>query len=141
MELFLEKHSPELLILILTVLVLGVLVPQLVAIYRHSLEIHPEHMRVLEQGQTLLPPDDRSRSAGRTAVLVPMVVICAAATVTCFLVAYQHENVSSVVILAVWSVAGVVSLAAITGGVALMGRLAQLNDEEPEEEPGDLVEK
>ena len=136
MELFLEKHSPELLILILTVLVLGVLVPQLVRIYRHSLEIqHTEHMRVLEQGQTLLPPDDRSRSAGRTAVLVPMVVICAAATVTCFLVAYQHENVSSVVILAVWSVAGVVSLAAITGGVALMGRLAQLNDEEPEEEP------
>ena len=36
--------------------------------------------------------------------------------------------------MAVWCVAGIVSLAAITGGVALIGRLAQLQtgDEEGE---------
>jgi hypothetical protein len=62
-----------------------------------------------------------------------MVVIIAAATVTCFLVAYKSENLFAVS-LAVWSVAGVVSLAAITGGVALIGRLAQLTSGVEEEE-------
>ena len=40
--------------------------------------------------------------------------------------------------LAVWVVAGVVSLTAITGGVALIGRLAQIQareEDEPAEEP------
>jgi hypothetical protein len=37
--------------------------------------------------------------------------------------------------LAVWCVSGVVSLAAITGGVALMGRLAQLESGDKEEVP------
>jgi len=56
-----------------------------------------------------------------------------AATVTCFLVAYHSENLFAVT-LGVWCVAGVVSLAAITGGVALMGRLAQLHVGEEEDE-------
>ena len=67
-------------------------------------------------------------------LLVPMVVIISAATVTCFLVAYQAVDHMFAVTLAVWCVAGVVSLAAITGGVALMGRLAQLSDSEQDEE-------
>ena len=33
------------------------------------------------------------------------------------------------VTLVVWAVAGIVSLAAITGGVALLGRLAQLESD------------
>ena len=69
-------------------------------------------------------------------MLVPIVTVISAATVTCFLVAYRSEQVFAVA-LAVWAVAGVVSLAAITGGVALMGRLAQLHsglDELDEEE-------
>jgi hypothetical protein len=62
-----------------------------------------------------------------------MVVICTAGTVTCFLVAYKSENMFAVALTS-WTVSGVVSLAAITGGVALMGRLAQLHEEEPDEE-------
>jgi hypothetical protein len=62
-----------------------------------------------------------------------MVVIISAATVTCFLVAYKSESLFQVT-LAVWVVAGVVSLAAITGGVALIGRLAQLQSGVGEEE-------
>jgi hypothetical protein len=47
------------------------------------------------------------------------------------------------VALAVWSVAGVVSLAAITGGVALLGRLAQLGSADEGDQPPDnpLVEE
>jgi hypothetical protein len=94
-------------------------------------------MKALENGQTPPHIDERSVAAGRTAFLVPMVVICAAAAVTCFMAAYHTDTLFSVV-LAVWTVAGVISLAAIMGGVALMGRLAQLQgglaDEEEEEE-------
>jgi hypothetical protein len=133
----LEFNSGELLILILTALVLGtliVLVPRLLDAHHRALEMqHAERMRALEQGQPLPPIDERSRVAGRTAMLVPMVVIIAAATVTCFLVAYRAENLFAVS-LAVWSVAGVVGLAAITGGVALIGRLAQLGSDVEEEE-------
>jgi hypothetical protein len=39
------------------------------------------------------------------------------------------------VALAVWTVAGIVSLAAITGGVALIGRLAQLRTGEDDDVP------
>jgi hypothetical protein len=67
-------------------------------------------------------------------MLVPMVVVICAGTVTCFLVAYRTNDVFSVA-LAVWSVAGVVSLAAITGGVALIGRLAQLKAGAEDEVP------
>jgi hypothetical protein len=124
-----DTHSGEILILILCAMLMGtlmVLVPRLLQTHQRTLEMqHAERMRALEQGQTIPPVDERSRVAGRTAMLVPMVVIIAAATVTCFLVAYKSEHLFAVA-LAVWCVAGVVSLAAITGGVALIGRLAQL---------------
>jgi hypothetical protein len=138
METFLEQHIPELTILVLGALVLGtllILVPQLLRAHQQVQELqHAEHMKALEQGKAVPAPDERSVFAGRTAALVPMVVILSAATVTCFLVAYRSENVFAVG-LTVWSVAGVVSLAAITGGVALMGRLAQLSAGVDEEEP------
>ncbi len=135
---FVEQHSGALTILALSAFILGtllVLVPQLLRSHQRTLEMmHEEHMKSLDQGFSLMPTDDRSRSAGRIALLVPMVVIISAATVTCFLVAYQALDHMFAVTLAVWCVAGVVSLAAITGGVALMGRLAQLSDSEQDEE-------
>src|ERR1700730_8339322 len=143
---FVELHSGALTILVLTTLVLGallVLVPQLLRAHQRTLEMqHTERMRALEQGLSVPAIDDRSRATGRVALIVPTIVLCAAATVTCFLVAYGSENVFAVT-LAVWCVAGVVSLAAITGGVALMGRLAQLSagEEEEEEAPRDFVRK
>jgi hypothetical protein len=84
-------------------------------------------LAALEKGLNLTGPDERSRMAGRTALLVPMVSIISAGTVTCFLSAFKPDSVFSVT-LAAWTVAGVVSLAAITGGVALMGRLAHLEN-------------
>jgi hypothetical protein len=135
---FVEQHSGSLTILVLCALILGtllVLVPQLLRSHQKALEmIHEEQMKSLEQGLPVYPTDHRSKSAGRIALLVPMVVVISAATVTCFLVAYQAADHMFAVTLAVWSVAGVVSLAAITGGVALMGRLAQLSDAKDEEE-------
>lgn len=134
---FLQQHSGELLILILAVLVLGtllVVVPQLLRDHQRVLEWrHTENMRSLEQG---LPPprlDERSVFAGRTAVLVPIVAVCTAGTVTCFLVVYRSDIVLGVA-LAVWSVSGVVSLAAITGGITLLARLAQLHTGQEDEE-------
>ena len=67
--------------------------------------------------------DDRSRLAGRLAYLVPIVVMITASAVTSFLAIYNSEHIFPVS-LSVWVVSGVVSLAAITGGVALVGRLA-----------------
>ena len=126
---FLEKHSGELVILALGLLVLAtliVLVPQLLKAHVRKAEMmHLEHMKALENDRPIPVEDDRARVAGRMALLVPMVVLIAAATVTCFLAAYRQEQVFTVS-LSVWVVAGVVSLAAITGGVALIGRLAQL---------------
>jgi hypothetical protein len=130
-ESFVERHSGALTILVLALLLLVALltlVPQLLRSRQRTLELHhAEVMAALEKGQTLPGPDDRSRAAGRTALLVPMVSIISAATVTCFLSAFKPDTIFSVA-LAVWSVAGVVSLAAITGGVALMGRLAQIQN-------------
>src|SRR5581483_10337031 len=118
----LEQHSGELLILVLSALLLGtllILVPQLLRAHQRNLALqHAERMRALEQCFNPPPRDDRSLAAGRTAFLVPMVVVCAAPPVTCFLTAYRSENLFSVA-LSVWAVGGVVSLAAITGGVAL----------------------
>jgi hypothetical protein len=135
----LEKYSSELMILVLSALVLGTvlyLVPQLLRVYARQLEMqHTEHLKALEKGEEPHRPDDRARSAGRTAALVPMVVVCAASTVTCFLTVCRSDNLFAVA-LAVWSVAGVVSLAAITGGVALMGRLAHLEAGLPDEPAG-----
>ncbi len=142
---FVDSHSSELMILLLSAMVmvtLLVLVPRLLSAHHQALQMqHAEHMRALEQGQPAPRVDERSRAAGRTASLVPMVVICAAGTVTCFLAAYRNDNLFSLT-LAVWSVAGVVCLAAITGSLALMGRLAQLDagdedDEEAAEAPAD----
>jgi fructose-1,6-bisphosphatase/inositol monophosphatase family enzyme len=137
MDIFLEKHSGEVTIVILFILVaitLLILVPQLLRMRQHARELeHAEHMKALEKGLAVPNRDEQSNAAGRTASLVPMVVVCAAATVTCFLAAYKTDSFFSVS-LAVWSVAGVVSLAAITGGVALVGRLAQLQMGEDDEE-------
>jgi hypothetical protein len=136
MQALLEKHSSELVILALAVLILGtlmVLVPQLLRAHQKTQEQrHVEHMKALEQGMPAPPIDERARSAGRTASLVPMVVVISAGTVTCFLVAYRSESLFAVAI-AIWSVAGVVCLAAITGGVALLGRLTQTEEEREEE--------
>jgi hypothetical protein len=143
---FVELHSGALTILVLCTLVLGtllILVPQLLRSHQRTQEMqHTERMRSLDQGLTPPPVDDRSRATGRVALIVPTVVMCAAATVTCFLVAYSSEHLFAVA-LAVWCVAGVVALAAITGGVALMGRLAQLSSGEDEEEevPRTFAEK
>ena len=137
MEAFLEKHSGELVIVVLCLLVLGtlmVLVPQLLKAHLRKAEMtHLEHMRALENGLEIPIDDDRARVAGRMALLVPMVVLIAAATVTCFLAASRQDQVFTVS-LSVWVVAGVVSLAAITGGVALIGRLAQLQTGQKEED-------
>jgi hypothetical protein len=136
MDQFLSQHSGALTIMILCALVLAtllVLVPQLLRAHQRTIEMnHEEQMRALEQGQTISRPDERSVFAGRTALLVPMASICTAGTVTCFLVAYQSENLLSVT-LGVWCVAGVVSLAAISGGIALLVRLAQLHTGAEEE--------
>jgi hypothetical protein len=133
-----DTHSGELLILILFALVVGtlvILVPQLLRASLRKAELeHAEHLKALEQGLPLPQPDEASRLAGRTALLVPMVVVIAAGTVTCFLVAYRSDQIFAVS-LAAWSVAGLVSLAAITGGVALIGRVAQLRAGEDEELP------
>jgi hypothetical protein len=139
----LERHSGELMILVLSILVLLtliVLVPQLLRSHQRRLEMqHAEHMRALEQGQVVPPMDEPSKAAGRTAMLVPMVVMISAGAVTCFIAAYKPEEVFAIS-LAVWTVAGVVSLAAITGGVALIGRLAQLqrglDDDHFPDQPG-----
>jgi hypothetical protein len=126
-----------LIMLAILVLTLIVLVPQLLRAHLKKAEmLHEENMRALENGQAVPPVDERSRTAGRTAMLVPMVVIISAATVTCFLAAYKSESLFNVS-LAVWVVAGVVSLAAITGGVALIGRLAQIQAGQEDEEVPD----
>jgi len=138
MEALLENHSGELMILILTALVLLallILVPQLLRSHHQIQQLrHEEALKALEHGHLMPAIDDRSRFAGRTASLVPMVTIISAGTVTCFLAGYKAESLFAVA-LSVWSVAGVVSLAAITGGVSLMARLAQLSSGEQEVEP------
>ena len=140
---FMDNHSSELMILALTTLVLvtlWILVPRLLRARQQALDLqHVEHMKALDKGAPLAQRDESMLAAGRTTTLVPMVSICAAATVTCFLGAYKTESMFAVSLVS-WSVAGVVSLAAITGGVALMGRLAHDSDlVEEEEVPQDEV--
>jgi hypothetical protein len=144
METFIEAHSGELLILILAAMLLGtllVLIPQILRLrFRFREFEHAEIMRSLESGHPLPPGDDRSWAAGRTASLVPMVVAITAGIVTCFLVSFKSEHIFSIS-LTVWCVSGVISLAAITGGVALMGRLAQLSVGEEEELSANPLDK
>jgi len=148
MDDMLKQHSGELTILVLSSLVLLTLLllaPQLLRSHLKVVEIqHAEHMKALEKGISVRILDDRSLFAGRTALLVPIVSVCTAGTVTCFLAAYKVDILFSVS-LAVWSVAGIVSLAAITGCVALLGRLAQLQagiqDEELPANPPENREK
>jgi hypothetical protein len=122
-----------LIMFVILVITLIIVVPQLLRAHLRKVEMqHEENMHALQNGNTVTPMDERSRMAGRTALLVPMVVMISAATVTCFMVAYKSENIFTVS-LAVWVVGGVVSLAAITGGVALVGRLAQLQAGEQQE--------
>lgn len=136
----LKNHSSELLILLLFLLVVGallILVPQLLRAHLRKTEIiHQEHMKALENGMPVPTVDEPTKAAGRTVLLVPMVSVICAGTVTCFLAANKSETTDNVfsVSLAVWSVSGVVSLAAITGGVALIGRLASLNTGKSDEE-------
>ncbi len=140
----LEQHNSELMILFMftfLMITLIIIVPQLLRAHlKRSEMIHAEHMRALENGMAVEATDDSTRAAGRTAMLVPMVVVICAGTVTCFLIAYRSESVFSIA-LSVWAVAGVVSLAAITGGVALIGRLAQLKTGEDEEMPQNPLEE
>lgn len=143
-ETLLERHITDLTILILFVILvitLIILVPQLLRAHLYKVELlHQEHLRALEQGQALPPADESARLAGRTALLVPIVVMITAGTVTCFLAVYKQDDVLGVA-LVIWSVAGIVSLAAITGGVALLGRLAQLREGIPDENPAPEKEK
>ena len=139
---FFEKYSSEVMILLLIAMVMATLlalVPLLLRAHRKNQEEkHGERMQALERGLPLPRDDSRARAAGRTAALVPMVTVIVAGVVTSFLVAYRSEYLLSVTIT-VWSVAGVISLFAITGGSALLGRLAQLESGESEEadEPSD----
>src|SRR6266849_7974112 len=134
---FIKDHSGELVILTLACLILVTLLfvlPQLLKANMRKLEMwHEERLKSIEKGLPLIPDDNRARLAGRTAMLVPMIVMISAATVTSFLVVYKSENLFAVS-LAIWVVAGIVSLAAVTGGVALMGRLAQIQGGEVGEE-------
>jgi hypothetical protein len=133
---FLELHSKEVTLITLTVIILTtliVLVPQLLRAHLRKQEWqHIEHLKAIENGEHLPNNDDRSILAGRLALLVPMVVLITAGTVTAFLAIYSSPEIFPVS-LSVWVVAGVVSLAAITGGAALVGRLANLEDEAPDE--------
>jgi hypothetical protein len=137
--LFVKDHSGELLILCMAILIsttLIIVVPQLMRANMRKAEMwHEQRLRSLEKGIPLPIDDDRARLAGRMAMLVPIVAIISAATVTAFLVVYKSENLFAVS-LAIWVVAGVVGLAAISGGVALIGRLAmiQAGDKDEEEE-------
>ncbi len=128
-----------LLLIAMVMATLLALVPLLLRAHRKNQEEkHGERMQALERGLPLPRDDSRARAAGRTAALVPMVTVIVAGVVTSFLVAYRSEYLLSVTIT-VWSVAGVISLFAITGGSALLGRLAQLESGESEEadEPSD----
>lgn len=138
-----KEHSGEFLFLGITCLVLLTLLialPQLLRANLRKNEMqHLERLKSIEKGMPLPPEDDRARMMARTAMLVPMVVMISAGTVTSFLAVYKSENLFAVS-LAIWVVAGAVSLAAITGGVALIGRLAQIQAGERDEEEDELPE-
>ncbi|MBI2805327.1 MAG: hypothetical protein HYX68_10160 [Planctomycetes bacterium] len=138
-----KDHSGELVMLAIGCVLMGTLLialPQLLRanLRKHELA-HAERMKSLENGLPLPAEDNRGRMAGRIALLVPMASIISAATVTSFLSVYKTENLFAVS-LAIWIVAGAVSLAAITGGVALISRLDPILDEEKNEDQEDPAE-
>jgi hypothetical protein len=139
-----KEHSGELLILTMMCLLLVTLLvalPQLLRANMRKTEMsHLERLKSIEKGLPLPNDDERSRLAGRTAMLVPMIVMISAATVTNFVIVYKSENLFAVS-LAIWVVAGVVSLAALTGGVALIGRLAQIQNGEKDDEEKEEAEE
>jgi hypothetical protein len=67
-ELFLEKHSAEITIVILCAMVLGtllILVPQLLRANHQTQEMfHTQRMKALDQGHKLASTDDRTWAAG-----------------------------------------------------------------------------
>lgn len=138
-----QAYSKELTLILLTIVLMAtliVLVPQLLKAHLRKVEmLHVENMKSLENGVRLPIPDDRATLAARMALLVPMVVMIAAGTVTCFLAIYSSPQILGVS-LSVFVVAGVVSLAAITGGVALVSRLANLEDIDAAEESDEISE-
>ncbi|MBX9677346.1 MAG: hypothetical protein K2X38_01195 [Gemmataceae bacterium] len=139
-----QAYSKELTLIMLTILILGtliILVPQLLKWHIRKMEIlHVENMKSLENGVRLPISDERATIASRMALLVPMVVMLGAATVTCFLAIYNSTQIFPVS-LGVFVIAGVVSLAAITGGVALVSRLAHLEDIDAAEEESEAAER
>src|SRR6266542_3982079 len=84
-----KEHSGEMLILALLALILITLLiclPQLLRANTRKAEMwHEQRLKSLEKGIPLPLDDDRARLAGRTALLVPIVVMISAATVTSFL--------------------------------------------------------
>src|ERR1041384_965362 len=95
-----QEHSGEVLILALSCLIVATLLAVLPFLLRHNhrkAEMrHREHMQALEKGMPLPVEDDRARAAGRTALFVPIMVMLAAAAVTCFLVSSHTENLFAV---------------------------------------------
>src|SRR5260370_25926202 len=93
---FIKDHSGESLIFLLACALLTtllVILPQLLRMNTRKNELwHEQRIKSLEKGIPLLPDDDRSRLAGRIALLVPMVVMISAAPVTTFLVVVKSEN-------------------------------------------------
>src|SRR3954453_6956548 len=84
-----EFHSRELTLLSLILLVLVtliILVPQLLRAHLGKMGMmNTEHLKGLEKGEKLPNVDARARPAGRLSLLVPMVVMITAGTVTSFL--------------------------------------------------------
>src|SRR5215831_17931640 len=76
---FLKEHSGEMLILAIIALVLItllIILPQLVRANMRKAEMwHEQRIKSLEKGIPLPLDDDRARLAGRTALLVPIVVM------------------------------------------------------------------
>ena len=100
--------------------------PQLLRFNHHTQEFqHEEHMKALEQGQPLPRARYEIGGSGSNSRAGANGGHVRGRHRDLLSEAYKTDSFFGIA-LTVWAVAGVVSLAAITGGVALMGRLAQL---------------